>query len=184
MPQPQISIVPIDLKPVPLTVQLPNTIQRAPNQPPPAVPPQAAASAVPPSAPDSMPFNPPTLIRPRPIKTSTDSSGGRSKVVAAALVVSAQPETGSKNEKMITQTPGRQDARNYPVFAADPAEAHRSCVVSGMERRRTVDASGVETYQGILPTFRMVVSEVTDVPAWHPMESGCVISITHRRDPR
>ena len=53
--------------------------------------------------------------------------------------------------------------------------------MSGLERRKTVESSGSTTYQGTLPTFRMVVAELADLPAWHPIDSGCVVSITHKR---
>jgi hypothetical protein len=98
-----------------------------------------------------------------------------------ALVVTTEAATASQNEKLITVSPGRQAANNYPSFNVDSNTPNRTCVVSGFERRKTVGANGVETYQGTLPSFRMVVTEVADLPAWHPLDAGCVISVTHKR---
>jgi hypothetical protein len=130
------------------------------------------------------PPEPPKVVN---IKTLTVVQLPSSQVSAGSitskpdLVVTPKGETASKNNNMITAKPGRQDPKNYPVFAVGGETGHRNCVVSGMERRRTIKADGVETYQGALPSFRMVVTEVADIPAWHPMDSGCIISVTHRR---
>ncbi len=174
------SEVPIDPKPKPTLVQVPDPTQRVPNQPPPSLPPPITVTGGTPSGPVSVSLTTPVLTRPRALKAPM--LDGHSKAMAAPLIVSPQPVTVSKNDEMITQKPGRQDVRSYPAFSARSTGVKSSCVVSGMERRRTVDATGVETYQGTLPTFRMVTSEVTDLPAWHPMEAGCVISVTHLVD--
>jgi hypothetical protein len=135
----------------------------------------------------SAPAQPNGYVTPRP-KPNSQTSG---KVVAPAasdtasaapvLVVTSEAQTASRNEKMITVEPGRQPANNYPTFSVDSATPNRVCVVSGLERRKTVDSNGTTTYQGTLPTFRMVAAEVADLPAWHPLDSGCVISVTHKR---
>jgi hypothetical protein len=97
------------------------------------------------------------------------------------LVITSGAKTANRNEKMITVEPGRQAANNYPTFNVDSATPNRVCVVSGLERRKTVQSNGAATYQGTLPTFRMVATELADLPAWHPIDSGCVVSITHKK---
>lgn len=115
------------------------------------------------------------------VTVDASSAARVTKSKEPALVVTADAATASKNEKMITVSPGRQAANDYPSFNVDSSTPNRTCVVSGFERRKTVGANGVETYQGTLPSFRMVVTEVADLPAWHPLDAGCVISVTHKR---
>jgi hypothetical protein len=124
--------------------------------------------------------------RPKPLNAKSPSKVPPSTVPVGmstkpVLVITSDSTTAIRNEKMITVEPGRQAANNYPTFNVDSATPNRVCVVSGMERRKTVESNGSATYQGTLPTFRMVAVEVADLPAWHPIDSGCVVSITHKR---
>jgi hypothetical protein len=124
--------------------------------------------------------------RPKPVSSSSSTKATGSSVLAStsaqpALVITSDAKTAIRNEKMITVEPGRQAANNYPTFNVNSATPNRVCVVSGLERRKTVESNGSATYQGTLPTFRMVATELADLPAWHPIDSGCVVSITHKR---
>lgn len=124
--------------------------------------------------------------RPKPVSsTASDEAAGSSAPASTSaqpvLVITSEATTANRNEKMITVEPGRQAANNYPTFNVDSATPNRVCVVSGVERRKTVQSNGSATYQGTLPTFRMIAAEVADIPAWHPIDSGCVVSITHKR---
>ena len=127
----------------------------------------------------------PTL-RPRPIKISPIVIDAQSSSYTSFtpskenLLLTQDASTAIRNEKMITIVPGRQDPSNYPSFNVDSETASRICIVSGLERRKSIDAYGVVTYQGELPTFRMVTTELADLPAWHPIESGCIISATYK----
>lgn len=137
------------------------------------------------TVPDKIQPLPYITSRPKPHsqpRSKTDLSNA-SVVSSAApqLVITPKAETASRNDRMITVEPGRQSANNYPTFSIDSATPNRVCVVSGLDRRKTVEANGSSTYQGTLPTFRMVDSELADLPAWHPLNSGCVISVTHKR---
>ncbi len=170
------------LVPVPVTMKIPPKVVGA-------VPPTPQAKPIPSQVVTSIsaPAEPNGYVTPRP-KPNSQTSG---KVVAPAssdtvsatpvLVVTPEAATASRNEKMITVEPGRQAANNYPTFSVDSATPNRVCVVSGLERRKTAESNGTTTYQGTLPTFRMVAAEVADLPAWHPLDSGCVISVTHKR---
>jgi hypothetical protein len=170
------------LVPVPVTMKVPPKVVGA-------VPPTPQAKPVPSQVVTtiSAPAQPNGYVTPRP-KPNSQVSG---KVVAPAaletvsvmpvLVVTPEAATASRNEKMITVVPGRQAANNYPTFNVDSAAPNRACVVSGLERRKTVETNGMTTYEGTLPTFRMVTVELADLPAWHPLDSGCVISVTHKR---
>ena len=124
--------------------------------------------------------------RPKPISSTPSAKAAAASAPASTsaqpvLVITPDATTANRNDKMITVEPGRQAANNYPTFNVDSATPNRVCVVSGLERRKTVESSGSTTYQGTLPTFRMVVAELADLPAWHPIDSGCVVSITHKR---
>ena len=124
--------------------------------------------------------------RPKPVSSSSSTKATGSSVLAStsaqpALVITSDAKTAIRNEKMITVEPGRQAANNYPTFNVNSATPNRVCVVSGLGRRKTVESNGSATYQGTLPTFRMVATELADLPAWHPIDSGCVVSITHKR---
>lgn len=106
----------------------------------------------------------------------------RPKIMRAAdipVVVNEQAESAEANLGMITAKPGRQDPDSYPVFRIEKTGKTRECVLSGFERRRTIDPSGEETYQGTLPSLRMVSADIVDIPSWHPPESDCIISISH-----
>ncbi len=170
------------LVPVPVTMKVPPKVGGAPPPSPQAKPVPAKVVTI-----ISAPIQPDGYVTPRP-KPNSQSSGkvatpvaSVAPIAAPVLVVTPEAATASRNEKMITVDPGRQAASNYPTFSVDSATPNRVCVVSGLERRRTVEPNGTSTYQGTLPTFRMVAAEVADLPAWHPLDSGCVISVTHKR---
>ena len=207
MPPPQVPqqtpvLAPPLAPPAPTPQQTPMLIppvvqQAAPSMPPPQVPqqipvavpvplvmtvPDGVNTSAPRSAPSGQKGAPSDYVtsRPRPLAAT-----GPDKVNSAkqepVLVSTADAATANQNEKMITVMPGRQLPNQYPSFSVNSATPNRTCIVSGMERRKTVQANGVETYQGTLPTFRMIVTELADIPAWHPLDSGCVISVTHKR---
>lgn len=95
------------------------------------------------------------------------------------VVVTPDAASASFNNQMITRKPGLQDPANYPVFLDPTTGKTRECILSGFERRLSVDPSGNTTYEGTLPNLRMVASDLVDIPSWHPPESGCIISISH-----
>ena len=70
------------------------------------------------------------------------------------------------------------DATNANLNSVMP---HRVFVVSGAERRKTVRSNGSAIYQDSVPSFRMVATELVDLPAWHLIDSDCVVSITYKR---
>lgn len=134
-----------------------------------------------------------TLIRPSPIgKLSKESNvienetpefiksqqANVSKAKDIPIVISQDANTAISNINMVTNTPGRQDPANYPRFLIESTGKIRECILSGFERRRVIDASGQETYQGTLPSLRMVAADISDIPSWHPPESDCIISIS------
>jgi hypothetical protein len=177
-PPPQ--VVPPVITPL---VQQPRLVAE-PGQPaPPAIPQPPIASA--PTVGQTKVASAPTL-RPRPIKISPIVIDAQSSSYTSFtpskenLLLTQDASTAIRNEKMITIVPGRQDPSNYPSFNIDSETASRICIVSGLERRKSIDAYGVVTYQGELPTFRMVTTELADLPAWHPIESGCIISATYK----
>ena len=177
-PPPQ--VVPPVITPL---VQQPRLVAE-PGQPaPPAIPQPPIASA--PTVGQTKVASAPTL-RPRPIKISPIVIDAQSSSYTSFtpskenLLLTQDASTAIRNEKMITIVPGRQDPSNYPSFNVDSETASRICIVSGLERRKSIDAYGVVTYQGELPTFRMVTTELADLPAWHPIESGCIISATYK----
>ena len=94
------------------------------------------------------------------------------------IVISEEANTANSNINMVTNTPGRQDPANYPRFLIESTGKIRECILSGFERRRIIDPSGEETYQGTLPSLRMVASDISDIPSWHAPESDCIISIS------
>ena len=170
------------LVPVPVKMNVPPKVMASvpsPARVPPANLPVAASG----SAPRADGYVTP---RPKPVSsTASDKAAGSSAPASTSaqpvLVITSEATTANRNEKMITVEPGRQAANNYPTFNVDSATPNRVCVVSGVERRKTVQSNGSATYQGTLPTFRMIAAEVADIPAWHPIDSGCVVSITHKR---
>jgi hypothetical protein len=177
-PPPQ--VVPPVITPL---VQQPRLVAE-PGQPaPPAIPQPPIASA--PTVGQTKVASAPTL-RPRPMKISPIVIDAQSSSYTSFtpskenLLLTQDASTAIRNEKMITIVPGRQDPSNYPSFNVDSETASRICIVSGLERRKSIDAYGVVTYQGELPTFRMVTTELADLPAWHPIESGCIISATYK----
>ena len=164
--------------------EIPAKLAPEPGQPaPPAIPQPPIASA--PTVGQTKVASAPTL-RPRPIKISPIVIDAQSSSYTSFtpskenLLLTQDASTAIRNEKMITIVPGRQDPSNYPSFNIDSETASRICIVSGLERRKSIDAYGVVTYQGELPTFRMVTTELADLPAWHPIESGCIISATYK----
>ena len=94
------------------------------------------------------------------------------------IVISEEANTANLNINMVTNAPGRQDPANYPRFLIESTGKIRECILSGFERRKIIDPSGEETYQGTLPSLRMVASDISDIPSWHAPESDCIISIS------
>lgn len=71
--------------------------------------------------------------------------------------------------------------RNMHSFKNDATGEYRECIVSGLERRTVIAADGSVSYQGALPGFRTVSAELIDIPSWHPLEAGCIVSIHHKK---
>jgi len=126
------------------------------------------------------------IVRPSPIVAIQEESPEfiKSQQVNAVkakdipIVISEGANTANSNINMVTNTPGRQDPANYPRFLIESTGKIRECILSGFERRRIIDPSGEETYQGTLPSLRMVASDISDIPSWHAPESDCIISIS------
>lgn len=130
------------------------------------------------------------LVRPSPLVAISEESPeflklqqvNAVKAKDIPIVISEDANTASSNINMVTNTPGRQDPAAYPRFLIESTGKIRECILSGFERRRVIDSSGQETYQGTLPSLRMVASDISDIPSWHAPESDCIISITTSGD--
>ena len=126
------------------------------------------------------------IVRPSPIAAIEEESpeffksqqANTVKAKDIPIVISEGANTANSNINMVTNTPGRQDPANYPRFLIESTGKIRECILSGFERRRIIDPSGEETYQGTLPSLRMVASDISDIPSWHAPESDCIISIS------
>lgn len=181
-------ISPKDPQQIPVPVPIPVEMKAPPkvtNGSPPTPKVNMAPSLVVTSVPDQVQTQTYVTNRPKPnknpqIKSDLPNASTGSNA-PPQLVITPDAATATRNDRMITIGPARQAANNYPTFSIDSATPNRVCVISGLERRKTVEANGSTTYQGTLPTFRMVTAEVADLPAWHPLDSGCVISVTHKR---
>jgi len=135
----------------------------------------------------SSPISQAPLSRPSPLqprKVASKPEPKSNEVVSTSsskLELTQNASTAMQNNQMITVSPGRQSPTDYPTFNVNSTTANRACVVSGLERRKSTDSNGVTTYQGTLPTFRMVATELADLPSWHSVDAGCMVSVTHKR---
>ena len=169
-----ISLVPQPIPPVAPPLVPPIAPPMVP-QPKPTTPP-LAPPLVPQRVPQMVSINtplniPPPQNTPPPIQPATKPQ----------VEVTLKASSAGFNGNMIANAPGRQPADSYALFRNDATGAYRECVVSGLETRKVILATGEVVYRGTLPGLRTVSNEVADIPSWHPHEAGCIISIEHKK---
>ncbi len=94
--------------------------------------------------------------------------------------ITDKADSAKSNSTMIANLPGRQDIKKYPEFSDSRSGLSKGCVLSGLDRRQVVSPDGGATYHGTLPHLRTVSAVITDIPSWHPHESGCIVSINKK----
>jgi hypothetical protein len=94
--------------------------------------------------------------------------------------ITDKADSAKSNSTMIANLPGRQDIKKYPEFSESRSGLSKGCVLSGLDRRQVVSPDGGVTYHGTLPHLRTVSAVITDIPSWHPHESGCIVSINKK----
>lgn len=114
-------------------------------------------------APVLVPRPRPTPNRLRPVATTTSGTSTHSAT-----------SSGSQNHGIITPTAGRQDVRNAPSVTNSSGD-RTSCLTSGHGNRRSSDVSGASP--SALRNANRIDSLARDIPARHPDEAHCLISI-------
>ncbi len=119
---------------------------------------------------------------PQPIirKPSPNPRPARSHSGADKITVRSAEERQPLAGQMIPRQAGRQLPNAQPEFVIAQTGERWTCAASGLQRRRHVDARGVETVHGALPTLAMVDPLIRDIPAFHEHHSECLIGVQRR----
>ena len=117
----------------------------------------------------------PIIQKPSPNPRPTRSNSGADKITVRSAE-ERQPLAG----QMIPRQAGRQLPNAQPEFVIAQTGERWTCAASGLQRRRHVDARGVETVHGALPTLAMVDPLMRDIPAFHEHHSECLIGVQRR----
>ncbi len=128
-----------------------------------------------PQLPPAVPVGGSAAVKPKPLRKIVNE-------IATPIPheITDKADSAKSNSTMIANLPGRQDIKKYPEFSDSRSGLSKGCVLSGLDRRQVVSPDGSAAYHGTLPHLRTVSAVITDIPSWHPHESGCIVSINKK----
>ena len=185
--------------------QVPQQVQQAPTLQPVATPslvpqlfsiPQRVPQQVQ-QTPTQTPVPTPQLV-PRPVPTATTSTIGIPPVrpggtgqVAVVRGSSSLPATNTishapshvdapNSPQHVTDMPGRQKPHALPRHLDPSTGEIWDCTISGHGRRIRRAGGNTRSYAGAMTDIDVVDAIAKDLPARHPQDTGCLVSIKRR----
>ncbi len=150
--------------------------------------PQPKPSATPNPRPIAIPGRvPQPLVNPaknQPTSTKQTQPGPTQRITAIApagsITYAKTHVKSAQGPNYITDFPGRQPAHALPRHLDSTASEIWDCAVSGHGRRQPTNQRRGSQFSGALADINVVDAIAKDVPARHPQDPGCLVSIKRR----